>query len=376
MVNGAGLRRNGFIVLLMLSMLMSVGCEGKNGIITKVFQQLSEGSEKETSETETIPSETGSGSETVQDSEEIVTRGNNPVLEHGRLEVKGTQIVDETGEAVQLKGVSTHGIQWFPDYVSLDSFRTMRDDWDINVVRLAMYTDPNVGYDESLHALVEKGVAYAVELDLYVIIDWHILSDNNPMSSKDRAIEFFDTMSKKYKDTPNVIYEICNEPNGNVTWDRDIKPYAVSVINAIRENDKDALIIVGTPTWSQDVDIVAKDPIENQENLLYALHFYAATHKDALREKLTKALELELPIFVSEFGISEASGNGGIDEEQGDIWLDLLESKGIGYVAWNLSNKNESSALIRSDVTTISDWDNSDLSPWGQWYVHRMKEKE
>ncbi len=334
MVIEVWLRRMGLIILLMLSILVNVGC-------------------KKTDET--------------------VIGGNNPVLEHGRLKLKGVQIVDEKGEPVQLRGVSTHGIQWFPEYVSLEAFRTMRDDWHINIVRLAMYTDPDVGYDETLHALVEKGVGYAVELGLYVIIDWHILSDGNPNLSKDRAIEFFDAMSTKYKDTPNVIYEICNEPNGDVTWARDIKPYATSLINVIRENDKEGLIIVGTPTWSQDVDLVAKDPIKNQENLLYTLHFYAASHKDALREKMIKALELELPIFVSEFGISDYSGNGEINEKQGEIWLDLLESKGIGYVAWNLSNKDESSALIRSDVENLSDWSKSDLKKWGQWYVNRIQ---
>jgi len=331
----------------------------------------------EITQTEKASSETISEPVLVQDPvEEIVIGDNKPVLNHGRLKLKGQQIVDQSGEPVQLRGVSTHGIQWFPEYVSLDAFRTMRDDWHINVVRLAMYTDPNVGYDEKLHALVEKGVAYAIELDLYVIIDWHILSDGDPNLSKDRATAFFDTMSKKYKDNPNVLYEICNEPNGDVTWANAIKPYAESLINVIRKNDEKALIIVGTPTWSQDVDIVANDPIENQENILYTLHFYAASHKDGLREKLSKALTLGLPVIVSEFGISDAFGNGEIAPEQGEIWLDFLESHGIGYVAWNLSNKEETTALIRSDVKDVSDWNDSDLTPWGLWFVNRMRERE
>ena len=370
------LKHNGFLMLLTLLMLINVGCEGADRMSLEGEEKSTETVEIEIKDIEDAASETRSDADSIQDTEEeSEIRGNKPVLEHGRLKVQGTQIIDETGEPIQLKGVSTHGIQWFPEYVSLDAFRTMRDDWNINVVRLAMYTDPNVGYDETLHALVEKGVEYAVELDLYVIIDWHILSDGNPNLSKDRAIKFFDTMSKKYKDTPNVLYEICNEPNGDVTWARDIKPYATSLINVIRENDKDGLIIVGTPTWSQDVDLVAKEPIENQENILYALHFYAATHKDGLRDKLSKALEQGLPIFVSEFGLSEASGNGEIDEKQGDIWLDVLDSNGIGYVAWNLSNKNETSALIRSEVEKLSDWKTSDLKQWGQWYINRIKEE-
>lgn len=349
------------MVMILITIVIS-GCKRADVMSTEALA-ITMAIETETTEVITTES-------LVQPTEEINTESNTPVSIHGRLKLDGQQIVDQSGEPVQLRGVSTHGIQWFPEYVSVDAFKTMRDDWHINVVRLAMYTDPNVGYDETLHALVEKGVAYATELDLYVIIDWHILSDGNPNLSKDRAIKFFDEMSKKYKGNPNVLYEICNEPNGDVTWTKDIRPYAESVVNVIRQNDKNALIIVGTPTWSQDVDLVAKDPIENQENILYALHFYAATHKEYLREKLSKALKLGLPIIVSEFGISDASGNGEIDYEEGTIWLDLLESHGIGYVAWNLSNKSETSALIRSDVKTISGWNDSDLTPWGQWFVN------
>jgi len=374
-----GLNRSVFSVLLILLIFVSSGCERADLMSAEVLEKPTdiETATTEITQTEKASSETISEPVLVQDPvEEIVIGDNKPVLNHGRLKLKGQQIVDQSGEPVQLRGVSTHGIQWFPEYVSLDAFRTMRDDWHINVVRLAMYTDPNVGYDEKLHALVEKGVAYAIELDLYVIIDWHILSDGDPNLSKDRATAFFDTMSKKYKDNPNVLYEICNEPNGDVTWANAIKPYAESLINVIRKNDEKALIIVGTPTWSQDVDIVANDPIENQENILYTLHFYAASHKDGLREKLSKALTLGLPVIVSEFGISDAFGNGEIAPEQGEIWLDFLESHGIGYVAWNLSNKEETTALIRSDVKDVSDWNDSDLTPWGLWFVNRMRERE
>lgn len=367
--------RSAFLGLILLLLIVISGC--KNADIgtetTEVITSETVATEAMSSEamsSEIISSETTSGEDLLQTSSDIITGGTTPVSKHGRLKLEGLQIVDQSGEPFQLRGVSTHGIQWFPEYVSLDAFKTMRDDWHINVVRLAMYTDPDVGYDENLHSLVEKGVAYATELDLYVIIDWHILSDGNPNLSKDRAIKFFETMSKKYKDNPNVIYEICNEPNGDVTWIRDIKPYAESIINVIRQNDENALIIVGTPTWSQDVDIVAKDPIEHQDNILYALHFYAATHKEYLREKLSQASKLGLPVIVSEFGISDASGNGEIDYEQGTIWLDFLEAHGIGYVAWNLSNKSETSALIRSDVNTLSGWNDSDLTPWGQWLVN------
>ena len=249
----------------------------------------------------------------------------------------------------------------------------MRDSWGINVVRLAMYSDPNAGYSTSIHEKVKEGVKYATDLGLYVIIDWHILSDGNPNTYKTQAISFFNEMTNLYKDYDNIIYEICNEPNGNVTWQNDIKPYAEDVIKEIRNVDKDAIILCGTPTWSQDVDVVADNPIEGYSNIMYTLHFYADTHRDNIRNKAQTALNKNLPIFVSEFGICDASGNGNINEEEANIWIDFLNKNNISWVCWNLSNKNESSALLTPDNSKISGWTIDDLSKEGKWLLEALK---
>ncbi len=298
---------------------------------------------------------------------------NTPVDIHGKLSVKETNIVDKNGEIMQLKGISTHGLQWCPQYVTKDTFKFMRDEWGINVIRLAMYTDPNVGYTKELHNTVKMGIDYATELGLYVIVDWHILSDGNPNTYKDEAIEFFKEITTQYKDNENIIYEICNEPNGNVTWSRDIKPYAEDVIKEIRKIDKDSIIICGTPTWSQDIDVVAKDRIEGYDNIMYALHFYAATHTDWLRNKAKQAIDSKLPIFVSEFGICDASGNGGIDYNQSEEWIKFLNENNISWVMWNLSNKQETSAIILSSCNKTTSWTLDELSAAGKWFVEALK---
>lgn len=303
--------------------------------------------------------------------EEVIA--NNPVSIHGALKVNGTNIVDKNGQVMQLKGISTHGLQWYPQYVNKEAFEYMKDEWGINVVRLAMYTDPNVGYTKELHNKVKMGINYATELGLYVIVDWHILSDGNPNTYKTQAIEFFKEIANEYKDNENIIYEICNEPNGNVSWERDIKPYAQDVIKEIREIDKDAIIICGTPTWSQDVDIVARNPIEGYDNIIYALHFYAATHTDWIRNKAKNAIDAGLPIFVSEFGICDASGNGGIDYNQSEEWMKFLNENNISWVMWNLSNKQETSAIISSNCNKTTGWTNDELSESGKWFVEALK---
>lgn len=311
--------------------------------------------------------------EETKEPEKQETTVNTPIAKHGALKVQGTNIVDKNGDIFSLKGISTHGVQWFPQYINEQAFKYMYENWGINTVRFAMYSDPNAGYTQASRETVKRGIEYATNVGLYVIVDWHILSDNNPNMYKSEAISFFKEIATQYKDSENIIYEICNEPNGNVQWERDIKPYAIDVIKEIRAIDNDAIIICGTPTWSQDVDKVANSPIQGYDNVMYALHYYAATHKQDLRDRVQTALDKGLPIFVSEFGICDASGNGAINYEEANLWIDFLNKNNISWICWNLSNKNETSAIISSNVNKVTDWTNEELSNSGKWLVEALK---
>lgn len=180
----------------------------------------------------------------------VSTKAATPVQRWGQLKVAGTNIVDKTGKKVQLKGASTHGIAWFPQYVNKNCFQSFRK-MGVNTIRLALYSDKGAGFSKSLYKKVDEGIQYATELGMYVVIDWHILSDGNPKTNQKKALSFFARYAKKYGKQNNILYEICNEPNGNVTWAKDIKPYAKKVIKKIRKYDKKNIIVVGTPTWSQ-----------------------------------------------------------------------------------------------------------------------------
>lgn len=298
----------------------------------------------------------------------------------GRLHVKGTKLVDKKGHEVQLRGVSTHGLSWYPQYVNDKCFAQLHDKWGANVVRLAMYTEEYNGYcsgdaknRSDLKKLIKKGVRLAKKHKMYVIVDWHILSDGNPNSHKKEAKAFFREMSREFKGYNNVIYEICNEPNNGTSW-KEIKSYARSVISTIRKNDKKAVIVIGTPTWSQDVDQAAADPIKG-DNIMYALHFYAATHKADLRNKMTAAINKGLPVFVTEYGICDASGNGAIDKKEADRWIQTMDEYGVSYIAWNLSNKQESSSIIKSSCSKVSGFKKSELSDEGRWLYNLLRKK-
>ena len=298
-------------------------------------------------------------------------KGTTPVSQHGQLSVKNGQLVDKSGKGYQLRGMSTHGLTWFPEFVNESAFKTLRDDWNTNVVRLAMYVDEwgngqcYMGNKSGSLELLEKGVDICVKLDMYVIIDWHVLNPGDPSKYTNEAKSFFEKVSKRYAKYPNVIYEICNEPNGGASWSGNIKPYAEKIIPVIRKNAPNSVIIVGTPTWSQEIDKPLSDPL-NYKNVMYAFHFYAATHA-GLRSNVENCVAQGLPVFVSEFGTCDASGGGANDFNETQKWLSYFDKQGISYCNWSICNKDETCSVLRPGTSANGNWSESDLTENGKW---------
>lgn len=304
-------------------------------------------------------------------------KGTTPVSQHGQLSVKNGQLVDKSGKGYQLRGMSTHGLTWFPEFVNESAFKTLRDDWNTNVVRLAMYVDEwgngqcYMGNKSGSLELLEKGVDICIKLDMYVIIDWHVLNPGDPSKYTNEAKSFFEKVSKRYAKYPNVIYEICNEPNGGASWSGNIKPYAEKIIPVIRKNAPNSVIIVGTPTWSQEIDKPLSDPL-NYKNVMYAFHFYAATHA-GLRSNVENCVAQGLPVFVSEFGTCDASGGGANDFNETQKWLSYFDKQGISYCNWSICNKDETCSVLRPGTSANGNWSESDLTENGKWIHDWLK---
>ncbi len=298
-----------------------------------------------------------------------VSLSSDPFARHGALHVEGASLYDSYNIQFQLYGMSTHGLSWFGEYVNQETFRSLRDDWNTNCVRLALYPAEYNGYcnggnKEQLKKLVCDGIDYATALGMYVIVDWHILS-MNPMQYKEQAKVFLAEISNKYSSYGNVLYEVCNEPTGS-DWNSVLKPYAEELIAIIRHNAPDAIVIVGTNTWSQDVDKAASNPITKYNNVMYSLHFYANTHTQWLRDRLETALRAGLPVFVTEFGTCDASGNGGFNPAETQRWFDLLAKYHVSHCNWSLCNKAESASVIASSCRKLSGWTENELTESGR----------
>ncbi len=389
----AGKRRFITAICLIMAIIIS-GCAVSN----KVDNKENDNADKWEEEaillmSETEPAEDEKENNTVSPSgytdpvniDEVVGNEENDMKtkydKHGALHVNNSgKLVDHNGEIVTLRGYSTHGINLYGDYINRDFLEYMRDEWKIDVIRLAMYTAEENGYcitsdekREELMEIIDRGVKAATELGLYVIIDWHILSDNNPHIYEDMAADFWDKISDRYSSYGNIFYEICNEPNSGCTW-QDIKTYSDRMIPIIRKNDPYAVILVGTPEWSQRVDEAADDPINTDDNIMYVLHFYADTHRDYLRGVGQSAIDRKLPLFVTEFGTCAADGGGAHNTEEAEKWMKLLDDNDISYVIWNISNKDETSAMIMPWCDKVTgDYTDDELREPAKWYRDVLK---
>ena len=294
----------------------------------------------------------------------------SPVARHGALSVAGGKIVGAHGQLVTLRGMALFWSQWAPQYYTAETVDWLASDWKVTAVRASIAAEGNDSARQNFDRELAKAstvIEAAARNGLYVIVDWHA---HRPYP--DEATRFLTAIARKYGHLPNLIYEPFNEPlRDGVDWSRDVKPYHEGVIRAIRAIDPDNLIVVGSPSWSQDVDIAARDPLAF-DNIAYTLHYYAATHKDELRAKADAARTAGLALLVTEFGTVEATGNGPIDHESSEAWWRWAEANDVGWLAWSIGDRDESSAALRPGAPP-SGWTDAELTENGRLLRARLR---
>lgn len=291
------------------------------------------------------------------------------------LHVEGVALLNADGDTVVLNGPSLGWHSNWGRFYNDSTVKALKENWGANITRAAIGAHKSGDcvntYDaDSAYAvnLAMKAIDAAIANDMYIICDWH--SHNNTLAD---AKNFFTVITEKYGDSPNILYEIWNEPL-EIPW-QEIKDYAQELIPVIRKNAPNSVIIVGTPKWDQDVDVAAESPLEFP-NLLYSLHYYAGTHKDWNRDKATKAIEAGLPIIISECGSMDHTGDGPIDYESWQQWMEFADKHNVSVLMWDIADKDETCSMIAS---TASDngmlWSEDDLKEWAKLARKTIKER-
>jgi endoglucanase len=293
------------------------------------------------------------------------------VSKHGMLTTKGRYVVDKNGEPLQLRGMSLFWSQWDgARFFNKKLVRYMAKGWKSGIIRAVMGVDMGgyLQYPDAEKQKVQNVIEGAIKSDIYVLVDYHA---HYAQRSVKESCKFFGEIAKQYGHNPHVIYEIYNEPL--CSWD-SIKWYAEQVIDTIRKYDPDNMIIVGTPRWSQKVDNAADNPIK-RNNIAYTLHFYAATHKQELRDIADYAIKKDLPIFVTEFGTVPASGNGPMDLAETEIWMKWMDDNKISWCNWSICDKNETASAVTKEALSTGNWiDDIHLTPSGRYVKKKIME--
>ncbi|MFI9587555.1 glycoside hydrolase family 5 protein [Streptomyces sp. NPDC052236] len=303
-----------------------------------------------------------------------------PVGINGQLRVCGARLCNQYGKPIQLRGMSTHGLQWYSQCVTSGSLDALATDWNADVMRISMYIQED-GYETNprrftdlVHSMIEQATARG----MYAIVDWHMLSPGDPNHNLSRAKTFFTEIAQRHAGKTNVLYEIANEPNG-VSWPT-IKSYAEQLIPVIRQHDPDTPVLVGTRGWSSlgvsdgsnETEIV-NNPV-NASNIMYTFHFYAGSHGAAYLGALSRAAD-KLPMFVTEFGTQTYSGDGANNFAQAQQYIDLMASKKISWSNWNYSDDFRSGAVFRTGTCANNGpWTGTGpLKPAGVWVRDRIR---
>ncbi len=309
-----------------------------------------------------------------EQTEEETTNNTTTVVEaYGQLSVSDNKIIDQNNNAIQLRGMSLFWSQWMGQFYTSGTVNWLQSDWNATIVRASMGVEDSDGYlsnPESEKAKVFTVIDAAIEAGIYVIVDWHSHYAHDHL---EEAKDFFSEVAQKYGNYPNIIYETYNEPL-DVSWVDVLKPYHESVITEIRKYDSNNIIVCGTRTWSQRVDEVVGNEI-NDDNIAYTLHYYASTHKDDLRAYATTAINNNIAIFVTEFGVTEASGGGYIDVDSANTWWSFLDENDISWCNWSIADKDESSAALTPGANGEGNWSESELTTSGSMVRTEMLAK-
>ena len=198
---------------------------------------------------------------------------------HGQLSVDRLDIVDAQGEKVILRGMCMDLASDDCGFINGNTIQTLAEDWGCNVIRIKLDYSPYVNDPDNYFNALCSAIDLCEEQGVYVIADFEFPDECNYEAVQITAVGLFSRLSAIYAESPNILYEICSnvgaydseDTENSVSWSGIVRPYAEAVIDAIRENDRDNIIIIGTPVYESPTAMASISLIE-ESNLLYALN--------------------------------------------------------------------------------------------------------
>jgi len=327
----------------------------------------------------------------------FITAAAGPVSHFGMLKAckvgnKGQLCGEKTGNStpILLKGPSLY---WSDGtgapFYTVETVDWFVDNMQIGVIRAAMairyYGNntedvnkpggvPGYYFDANRQKnLIRNIVDAAIINDIYVIIDWH--SHNAHQNTEPTlAREFFSEMAREYKDVPNIIWEVYNEPiNASVS---DISTYANNIVSAIRSAGSQHLVLIGSPSYSKQPQQQAQNWGSSKDaNVAFTFHFYAGTHPfpsgDGIGTSAQGAIGAGYSIFGSEWGTVNADGNGSVNTSASNSWTNWMDENKVSNCMWNASSLSEGSAMFTTGTGT-GNLSTSRLTTNGQYFQTYM----
>ena len=302
-----------------------------------------------------------------------------------RLSVEGNRLVAD-GRPVLLRGASIAD----PFYLGWEGrfgeeLLDVLAGWGANVVRVPVHPLFWRRCPDYAERYLDVLLEWAEGKDMYVIIDWHAIG--NPLTGEtpfpswasrepwrgqpyepdiNLARAFWRAISERYSGRTNVLYELFNEPTwiGWRTWRR----VAEILLKAVRENDRDVVVLVGGTDWCSDLRWARRAPLEGPD-VAYAVHVYPR-HRPSSWPGRWGFLCSRSPVLITEWGFKEDASIWswhlrGAVESFGRPLMDYARGRVAGWVAWIFHPRWEPNML--------SNW-RYELTPFGSFVKAVMEE--
>jgi len=287
--------------------------------------------------------------------------GSKNGTESTNILVKGPSLYWSDGSGAPFYNVDV--VDWFVDNMQIGVIRAAMGIRYYNNEGTQEVNKPGgvAGYyfnPDGQKSLMKKVVDAAISNDIYVIVDWHSHQAHNETQS---AKDFFVWMANQYKDVPNIIWEVYNEPTNGVGAGQ-VNTHAKTIVDALKAAGNNNLVLIGSPSWSTQPS-GQTSAWGASDNVAFTFHFYAGSHVansstsppgDGGGSSAQTTMNSGFPVFASEFGAVNANGNGGTNETSTNNWTKWMDDNKIGGCMWNASSLDEGSSFFASGTGTAS----------------------